>query len=122
MIYCSLLKAVCYVSSHSKLCPFLSNLVKAEVIDTNLGMNLQIYETFPKKLFNSFTVASGFIVAMAVALVGSISIPLLCTRKPRNFPEDIPNAHLRGFILSLKALHLSNTLFNAWSALLSSLI
>ena len=68
MICYSLLKAIYCVSTHSKLCPFLSNLVKAEVIDANLGMNLRIYETFPKKLFNSFTVAGGLIVAMAVAL------------------------------------------------------
>ena len=77
MICCSLLKAVCYVSPHSKFCHFLSNLVKAELIDANPGMNLQIYETFPKKLFNSFTVAGGFIVAMAVALAVFTSIPLL---------------------------------------------
>ena len=77
IIYCSLLKAVCCTFPHSKLCPFLSNLVKAEVIDANLGMNLQMYETFPKKLFNSFTVTGGHIVAIAVALAGSTSIPLL---------------------------------------------
>ena len=56
MICYSLLKAVCYASPHSKLCPFLSNLVKAEVIDANPRINLRIYETFPKKLFSSFTV------------------------------------------------------------------
>ena len=77
MICYSLLKAIYCVSTHSKLCPFLSNLVKAEVIDTNPGMNLRIYETFPKKLFNSFTMAGGLIVAIVVALVGSTSIPLL---------------------------------------------
>ena len=77
MIYCSLLKAVCYASPHLKLCPFLSNLVKVEVIDASPGTNLQIYETFPKKLFNSFTMVGGFIVAMAVALAEFTSIPLL---------------------------------------------
>ena len=77
MIYYSLLKAVCCVSPHSKFCHFLSNLVKAEVIDANAEMNLRIYETFPKKLFNSFTVVGGLIVAMAVALAGFTSIPLL---------------------------------------------
>ena len=77
MICCSLLKAIYCVSPHSKLCLFLSNLVKAEVIDANPGMNLWIYETFPKKLFNSFTVAGGLIVAIAVALAESTSIPLL---------------------------------------------
>ena len=77
IIYCSLLKAVCYASPHTKLCPFLSNLPKAKVIDANLGMNLWIYETFPKKLFNYFTVVGGFMVAMAVALAGSTYIPLL---------------------------------------------
>ena len=77
MIRYSLLKAVCCASPHSKLYAFLSNLVKAEVIDASPGMNLQIYETFPKKLFNSFTVAGGFIVAMVVALAESTSIPLL---------------------------------------------
>ena len=77
MIYCSLLKAICCVSTHSKLCPFLSNLVKVEVIDANPGMNLQIYETFPKKIFNSFTMAGGLIMAIVVALVRSTSIPLL---------------------------------------------
>ena len=77
MIYCSLLKAVCYVSPHSKLCPFLSNLVKAEVIDANPRMNLQIYETFPKKLFNSFIMTEDLIVALVVALAESTSIPLL---------------------------------------------
>ena len=54
-------------------------------------------------------------VAMIVALVGSTSIPLLWTRKPKNFPKDTPNVHLRGFILSLKVLHLSNTFFNTWT-------
>ena len=53
--------------------PFLSNLVKAKVIDSNSGMNLWMYDTFPKKLFNSFTVVGGFMVAMA----RSTSIPLL---------------------------------------------
>ena len=77
MICYSLLKAVCCVSLHSKFCPFLSNLVKAEVIDANPRMNLRIYETFPKKLFNSFTVVSDLIVAVVVALAGSTSIPLL---------------------------------------------
>ena len=77
IICCSLLKAVCYASPHSKFCPFLSNLVKVEVIDAKPGMNLRIYETFPKKLFSSFTVAGGHIVAMDVALAGSTSTPLL---------------------------------------------
>ena len=77
MIYCNLLKPVCHVSPHSKLCPFLSNLVKTEVIDANSEMNLLIYETFPKKLFNSFTMARDLIVAMAVALAESTSVPLL---------------------------------------------
>ena len=77
IICCSLLKAACCASPHSKLCPFLSNLVKAEVIDANPGMNLRIYKTFHKKLFNSFTVAGGLIVAMVVALAGSMSMPLL---------------------------------------------
>ena len=77
MICSSLVKAVCCASPYSKLCSFLSNLVKAEVIDTSLGMNLRIYETFPKKLFNSFTVVGGLIVAMAVAFARSTSIPLL---------------------------------------------
>ena len=77
MICCSLLKVVYCTSLHSKLCPFLSNLVKVEVIDASLGMNLRIYETFPKKLFNSFTVTGGLMVAMAVTLVRSTSIPLL---------------------------------------------
>ena len=77
MIRCSLLKAICCTSPYSKLCPFLSNLVKADVIDANPGMNLQIYKTFPKNFFSSFTVAGGLIVAMAVALVRSTSIPLL---------------------------------------------
>ena len=77
MICCSLLKVVCCASPHSKLCHFLSNLVKADVIDANPRMNLRIYETFPKKLFSSFTVVGGLIVAMTVALAGSTSIPLL---------------------------------------------
>ena len=77
MIRCSLLKADCCTSPHSKLCPFLSNLVKANVVDANPGMNLRIYETFPKKLFSFFTMAGGLIVTMAVALAGSTSIPLL---------------------------------------------
>ena len=51
--------------------------MNAEVIDANLGMNLRIYETFPKKLFSSFIVTGGLIIAMVVALAGSTSIPLL---------------------------------------------
>ena len=51
--------------------------MNVEVIDANLGMNLRIYETFPKKLFSSFTVIGGLIVAMAMALAGFTSIPLL---------------------------------------------
>ena len=76
MICYSLLKAVYCASPYSKLCHFLSNLVKAEVIDANPGINLRIYETFPKKLFSSFTVTRGLIVAMAMALAGSTSIHL----------------------------------------------
>ena len=74
MICCSLLKAVYCTSPHSKLCPFLSNLVKADVINAKPRMNLRIYETFPKKLFSSFTKTEGLIVAMAVALAGSTSL------------------------------------------------
>ena len=77
MICCSLLKVVYCTSPHSKLCPFLSNLVKADVIDAKPRMNLQIYETFPKKLFSSFTVVGGLIVAIVVALARSTSIPPL---------------------------------------------
>ena len=66
--------------------------MNVEVIDANLGMNLRIYETFPKKLFSSFTVIGGLIVAMAMALAGFTSIPLLWTRKPKNFPKDTLNA------------------------------
>ena len=77
MIRCNLLKAVCCTSPHSKLYPFLSNLVKVDVINAIPGMNLWIYETFPKKLFSFFTMAGGLIVTMAVALAGSTSIPLL---------------------------------------------
>ena len=77
--------------------------MKAKVIDAKPRMNLQMYETFPKKLFNSFIVASVFMVAMVVVLIGSTSIPLLWTKKPRNVPKDTPKAHLRGFILNLKA-------------------
>ena len=51
--------------------------MKAEVIDADLGMNLRIYETFPKKLFNSFTMAGGLIVVIAVAVARSTSVPLL---------------------------------------------
>ena len=36
-----------------------------------------MHETFPKKLFNSFTMAGGFMVAMVIALAESTSIPLL---------------------------------------------
>ena len=43
-------------------------------------------------------------VAMAVALVGSTSIPLLWTRKPKNFPEDTPNAHRSALISFLTYL------------------
>ena len=99
IICCNLLKVVYCVSPHSKLCSFLSNMVKAEVIDAKLGINLQMYETFPKKLFNSFIVAGGFMVAMVVALAGSTSIPLLWTKKPINFPEDTPNAQGRPNII-----------------------
>ena len=77
MIYYNLLKVTYCTSSHLKLCPFLSNLVKADVIDAKPRMNLRIYETFPKKLFSSFTVVGGLIVAIAVALAGSTFIPLL---------------------------------------------
>ena len=115
IICCNLLKAICCASPHSKLCPFLSNLVKAKVIDAKPGMNLQMYETFPKKLFNSFIVANSFMVAMVVVMAGSTSIPLLWTKKPRNVLKDTPKAHLRGFILNLKARHLSNTFLNIWT-------
>ena len=89
----NLLKAVCYISSHSKLCPFLINLAKDEVIEAKPRMNLLMYETFPEKLFNSFTVVGGFMVAMAVAFAGSTSIPL---REPRNpeISQKIPQMHI----------------------------
>jgi len=77
VICCNLLKAVCYVSLHSKFCPFLSNLAKAKVIDAKLRISLRMYETFHKKLFNSFIMVGDFMVAMAVALAGSTSIHLL---------------------------------------------
>ena len=62
---------------HLKFCPFLSNLAKAKVIDAKPGISLRMYETFPKKLFNSFIMVGDFMVAMAVALAGSTSIHLL---------------------------------------------
>ena len=77
MIHCQPLEGHLLRFSPFKTLPFLSNLVKADVIDANLGMNLRIQETFPKKLFSSFTVAGGLIVAMAVALAEFTSIPLL---------------------------------------------
>ena len=48
-------------------------------------------------------------VAMVVTLVGSMSIPVLWTKNPRNFLADTPKAHFSRFILNLKILHLSNT-------------
>ena len=84
MICCFLLNAICCASPHSKLCPFLSNLVKAEVINANPGINLRIYETFPKKLFNSFTMAGDLIVAMAMALAESHLFPYYELGIPRN--------------------------------------
>ena len=74
---------------------------KVEVIDARPRMNLLIYDNFPRKLLNSLCEVNGFMVAMANAFFRSISIPRLCTKKPKNFPVDTPNAHLRGFILSL---------------------
>ena len=117
MICCSLRKAAYCNSPHSKPCPFLRYLGKTEVIDAKLGMNFQMLETFPSKLFNSFTVAGGFMVAMAVAFVGSTSIPLLWTRNRKNFPTDTSKAHFSGFILNMKSLHLSKTFLNnlVWS-------
>ena len=62
-------------------------------------------------------------VVIAVALARSTSIPLSWTRNPKNFPKDTPKAHLWGFILSLKTLHLSNTFLNTltWSLISSTL-
>ena len=48
-----------------------------------------------------------FVVAMAIALAGSILIPLWCTRIPRNFFVDTSKAHFKGFIRSLYILHRS---------------
>ena len=81
--------------------PFFRSGAKVEVIAARLGMNLLIYDSFPKKLFSSLCEVGDFIVAMADALVGLTLIPQWCTRKPKNLPAETPNAHFRGFILSL---------------------
>ena len=57
-------------------------------------MNLRMYETLPKKLFNSLTVDGGFMVVIAIAFFGLTSIPLLWTRNPRNFPAETPKSTL----------------------------
>lgn len=46
-------------------------------------------------------VDGGFIVAIVAALVGSISIHLLWTKNPKNFPVETLNAHFSGFVLNL---------------------
>lgn len=76
MIYCSLWKAFCSSLPHTKLCPFFINLAKADVIDVRSGINHLMYETLPKKLFNSLTMDGGFNVAMVDDFTGSTSIPL----------------------------------------------
>ena len=42
MICYSLRKVACCTSPQLKPCPFLSNLIKAEVINAKLGMNLRM--------------------------------------------------------------------------------
>ena len=56
--------------------PFFNGLDKLVVIEANLGTNLLIKETLPRKLLSSLTIVGLFIVSMAVALAGSILIPL----------------------------------------------
>ena len=90
----SLLKAVYCASPHSKLCPVLSSLVKAEVIDANPGMNLRIYETFPKKLFNSFIMIGDSFLGWHQSLLLSPS----CSRKGKVLSGEKRNRRpLRGY-------------------------
>ena len=62
--------------------PFFKSGAKAEVTATRPGMNLLIYDSFPKKLYNSLCLVGDFIVAMADALARSTSIPRSALRNP----------------------------------------
>ena len=59
---------------------------------------------------SSLRVFGGGISMIALTLIGSSSIPPLLTTNLRNFPEDTPKKHLRGFIRSLNFRNRSKTL------------
>ena len=84
IIFLYLLKSFLLFTSPLKIFPFFYNFSYAEVINARPGMNLLMYETLPKKLFNSLTTDDNFMVTTAVAFSGSTSIPLQWTRNPRN--------------------------------------
>ena len=100
-MFCTFSKACWHSVDQWNGAPFFRSGAKVEVMAARPGMNLLVYDSFPKKLFSSLCVVGGFIAAMADALVGSMSIPRWCTKKPKNLPAETLNAHLRGFILSL---------------------
>jgi hypothetical protein len=54
--------------------PFFKSGAKVKVTATRPGMNLLMYDSFPKKLFSSLCVVGDFIVAMADVLARSTSI------------------------------------------------
>jgi hypothetical protein len=75
MMSCTFSKACWHLVDQWNGAPFFKSGEKAKVTAARPGMNLLIYDSFPKKLFNSLCVVGGFKVAMADALVGSTSIP-----------------------------------------------
>jgi hypothetical protein len=111
MMSCTFSKASWHSIDQWNGAPFFKSGAKAEVTAARPGINLLMYDSLPKKLFSSLCVVCGFIVAMADALARSTLIPRWCTRKPRNLPAETPNAHLKGFILSLYSRHFLNTFF-----------
>ena len=107
MSCCSWRNACWYLESQRKSFPFFSGDAKAAVRVVRPRINHQMYKSLLRKLLSCMSVAGGFIVVMACTLLGSTSIPLWCTRNPKNFPTVTPKAHLNGFMRSLSSRHLS---------------
>ena len=69
-------------------------------------MNLLINYSRPISLLNSLTFLRGGISAMALALFGSILIPLLLTINLKSFLEETPKMHFLGFIVSKREIEI----------------
>jgi len=62
-----------------------------------LEINLLSAATFPFRLCISHRMAGILMSLRVLTCLGLASILLACTIKPKNFPDETPNEHFRGF-------------------------